>query len=67
MALVECKECGEQISTQADACPKCGAPSPAQQLATAGKGLMGCGCLLTILITIPALVFLLIMLSELVR
>ncbi len=25
MALVKCKECGEQISTQASKCPKCGA------------------------------------------
>jgi hypothetical protein len=25
MALTQCKECGEQISTEADACPKCGA------------------------------------------
>lgn len=27
MALKKCKECGEQISTKADACPKCGAKS----------------------------------------
>lgn len=26
MALVQCAECGEQISDQAKACPKCGAP-----------------------------------------
>lgn len=25
MALVRCKECGAQVSTKADACPKCGA------------------------------------------
>lgn len=25
MAIVNCKECGEIVSTQADACPKCGA------------------------------------------
>lgn len=28
MALTKCKECGEQISTKADACPKCGAKPP---------------------------------------
>src|SRR5438128_1059418 len=27
MALVKCKECGEQISKKAAACPKCGAPA----------------------------------------
>jgi RNA polymerase subunit RPABC4/transcription elongation factor Spt4 len=26
MALIKCKECGEQISNQAKACPKCGSP-----------------------------------------
>jgi RNA polymerase subunit RPABC4/transcription elongation factor Spt4 len=28
MALVKCKECGEQISTKAKNCPKCGAAAP---------------------------------------
>lgn len=28
MALVKCKECGEQISTKAKSCPKCGANQP---------------------------------------
>jgi len=26
MALVECKECGEMISSKARTCPRCGAP-----------------------------------------
>ena len=28
MALSKCKECGEQVSTKAKVCPKCGAPAP---------------------------------------
>lgn len=28
MALVKCKECGEQVSTTAKSCPKCGAKPP---------------------------------------
>lgn len=28
MALVKCKECGEQVSTGAQSCPKCGAKPP---------------------------------------
>lgn len=28
MALVNCKECGQEISTTAEACPKCGAKQP---------------------------------------
>jgi hypothetical protein len=30
MALVKCKECGEQVSTSAKSCPKCGAKPPKQ-------------------------------------
>ena len=26
MALIKCKECGEEISKKAEQCPKCGAP-----------------------------------------
>lgn len=26
MALINCNECGNQISSKAEACPKCGAP-----------------------------------------
>lgn len=28
MALIACKECGESVSSEAKACPKCGAPVP---------------------------------------
>jgi hypothetical protein len=28
MALIQCKECGSPVSTQAATCPKCGAPVP---------------------------------------
>jgi hypothetical protein len=28
MALLECSECGKKVSTEATACPKCGAPPP---------------------------------------
>ena len=31
MALIDCYECGRQISTQAPACPQCGAPRQQQQ------------------------------------
>lgn len=30
MALIECKECGAQVSDSASACPKCGCPTAAQ-------------------------------------
>lgn len=26
MALIQCRECGKQVSDQASACPQCGAP-----------------------------------------
>ncbi|HVW26425.1 MAG TPA: zinc-ribbon domain-containing protein [Polyangiaceae bacterium] len=28
MALVKCKDCGNEVSTSAKTCPKCGAPAP---------------------------------------
>ncbi len=30
MALIKCKECGENVSSKAKACPNCGAKPPAQ-------------------------------------
>ena len=33
MALIACRECGKEISDQAPACPHCGAPASAAQLA----------------------------------
>ena len=29
MALIKCRECGNQVSTEASACPHCGAPQRA--------------------------------------
>lgn len=31
VALVQCKECGNEVSTNASACPRCGAPIPRQR------------------------------------
>ena len=42
MALVACKECGSEVSTDAKACPKCGA--------TVGARQYGCGTLVLILL-----------------
>ncbi len=28
MALIQCKDCGNEVSDSAEACPKCGAPVP---------------------------------------
>jgi hypothetical protein len=30
MALTNCRECGEKVSTEASRCPQCGAPRPAE-------------------------------------
>lgn len=42
MAMVKCKSCGQEISKDAEACPKCGAPSKKKM----GKGK---GCLIAII------------------
>ena len=31
MALMPCRECSQQVSTEARACPHCGVPDPARQ------------------------------------
>lgn len=61
MALTECRECGEQVSDEAEDCPHCGVPNPAGTRATSqsaqhkargrekegstGKGCLGSGLL----------------------
>ena len=64
--LKPCRECEELVSITAGFCPRCGAKKPALSAAgplleSIGQGLMGVGCLLTILITIPVLLFLLVL------
>lgn len=36
MAMTKCKECGGELSTKADACPKCGAKVPRTSAAAMG-------------------------------
>lgn len=52
MALVECKECGSAVSTNAVACPKCGTPTVAGRLAAffGAIGKIGFGSFLVICI-----------------
>lgn len=38
MAMTACKECGKQVSTEAKACPYCGAVAPAKKKAKGGIG-----------------------------
>lgn len=42
MALTACRECGHQVSTEADACPGCGARMRPQQ-PTPGAGTVAAG------------------------
>lgn len=43
MAIVECKECGKEISSEAKACPGCGAPLPREGMSGLAKGLIFVG------------------------
>lgn len=45
MALIKCKECGSEVSSKADACPKCGAPFKLRV-----KGPSGCMMILTVIV-----------------
>lgn len=40
MALIKCHECGNEVSTSAKTCPKCGAPVKKQMNTAAGVGLV---------------------------
>lgn len=48
MALIKCKECGNEVSSKAETCPKCGAK-------VAGKP-MGCGTLLVLLVLVAIII-----------
>lgn len=52
-----CRKCGKQVSESAEACPNCGEPHPANTLAMVGESLQSIGCLLTLIITMPILLF----------
>lgn len=52
MALIKCKECGDQVSDKAASCPKCGAP-----IAKKNKG--PSGCMMVFLIFVGVLILLL--------
>lgn len=49
MAIIKCKECGGQISTKAEACPKCGAKMPART--------SGCAWIAAIFIGLPVILY----------
>jgi len=55
MPLIECQECGKEISDKADACPKCGAPTKFGQKEKKKErnkrrsNVQGAGCLLILL------------------
>ncbi|MDC1358963.1 zinc-ribbon domain-containing protein [Gammaproteobacteria bacterium] len=43
MALIECKDCGKEISDEANNCPSCGRPLVTSGEATASFFSWGCG------------------------
>lgn len=49
MALTTCRECGNPLSTKADACPRCGGVTP--------KNAVGC-CATSIIALLAVLVYL---------
>lgn len=68
MALVKCRECGHQVSTEAPTCPQCGTPNPsgaAQDPPSAkatptgsrsGSGCLGNGCLVSALLLLALVI-----------
>lgn len=62
MAIIQCPECGADISDQADACPHCGKKSDrvikAENLQNVGSTMSSCGGLMTLFITVPVILIL---------
>ncbi len=48
MALIECEECGSEVSSKAESCPKCGIPLKAPK----GSQNLGCGTVIVALFLI---------------
>ena len=46
MALIECEECGEDVSNKAASCPHCGAPVEEAYQSIWDRDMSGCGCLI---------------------
>ena len=56
MAIESCHECGGKISNSAKYCPHCGSPSRAEALKSTGEKISAVGCLLTLFVTVPILI-----------
>ena len=50
MSLIRCKECNSKVSDKAKTCPNCGAPVEDSKKNEKKKNILGCGCLLIILV-----------------
>lgn len=59
MGLTECRECGEDVSSQAKKCPHCGVTNPGGWFSFTGVGGEGClkfvGCLLALVLVLALL------------
>ena len=64
MAMIKCKECGKDISSLAEKCPHCGAPTNpgAEALKTVGSAMQergsGCSSIATVLIVVGIIIIL---------
>lgn len=58
MAIVNCKECGKEVSDKADKCPHCGVSNPSGSAITGCADVLhGIGCIIMLL---PILIVLIV-------
>ena len=55
MALKECRECGQQVSSNAKNCPHCGTPHPTSSMSKGAQGCLGCLGIIVVLGVIGSL------------
>lgn len=56
MSLSECRECGNEVSDEAESCPECGVPNPAGESSGSGCG-TGCGTAATVIFLVLAVLW----------
>lgn len=65
MAIIQCSECGKEISDKADTCPYCGCKSKRTEWIEKAEALQDLGKTMTLFITVPIIVIVILVICGL--